>query len=43
MVEAGDVAALKAFEINPVSSSPKAIVRYRDLCIVALEARQQAA
>lgn len=43
LVEAGDVAALKAFEINPVSSSPKAIARYRDLCIVALEARQQAA
>jgi hypothetical protein len=43
LVEAGDVAALKAFEINPVSSSPKAIARYRDLCITALEARQQAA
>lgn len=37
--EAGDLAALKAFEINPVSSSPKAIAKYRDLCVVALEAR----
>jgi hypothetical protein len=28
---------LRAFEINPVSSSPKAIARYRDLRILALE------
>jgi len=25
--------------INPISSSPKAMLRYRDLCITALEAR----
>ena len=37
--KAGDLKALRAFEINPVSSSPKAIARYRDLCIVALEAQ----
>lgn len=43
LVEADDIVGLKAFEINPVSSSPKAIARYRDLCIIALEARQQAA
>ena len=36
---AGDLKGLQAFQINPVSSSPKAIARYRDLCIVALEAR----
>lgn len=37
--EAGDIAALRAFEINPVSSSPKAIDRYRLRAILALEAR----
>ena len=36
---AGDVEALRAFEINPVSSSPKAMARYRDLCVIALQAR----
>ena len=36
---AGDIAGLKAVEINPVSSSPKAMMRYRDLCVMALEAR----
>ena len=35
----GDIEALRACEINPVSSSPKAMVRYRDLCIIALEAK----
>lgn len=41
--KAGDLKGLQAFQINPISSSPKAIARYRDLCIVALEARRQAA
>ena len=31
--EAGDIAGLQAFEINPVSSGPKAMALYRDLCI----------
>jgi hypothetical protein len=39
---AGDIDALRAFEINPVSSSPKAMARYRDLCVIALEARAEA-
>jgi hypothetical protein len=26
---------------NPVSSSPKAMARYRDLCIIAITARAQ--
>ena len=39
LVEAGDVAALRAFEINPVSFSPKAMARYRDLCVIAITAR----
>lgn len=43
LAEAGDSEGLKAIAINPVSTSPKAMARYRDLCVVALEARQQAA
>jgi hypothetical protein len=43
LAKAADLNGLRSFQINPVSSSPKAIARYRDLCIVALEARQQAA
>ena len=39
LAEAGDIAALQAFEINPVSSSPKAMARYRDLCVIAINAR----
>lgn len=39
LAKAGDLKGLRAFEINPVSSSPKAIARYRDLCVIALEAR----
>ena len=43
LAEAGDIAALLAFEINPVSSSPKAMARYRDLCVIAITARAQVA
>lgn len=39
--EAGDLDALRAFTINPVSSSPKAIAKYRDLAVIALEARAE--
>ena len=39
LAKAGDLKGLRAFEINPVSSSPKAITRYRDLCVIALEAQ----
>lgn len=39
LVEAGDVAALRAIEIKPYSSSPKAMARYRDLAVQAIEAR----
>ena len=39
MAEAGDIEGLRAFEIKPASTSPKAIMRYRDLAITALEAR----
>jgi hypothetical protein len=41
LAEAGAIAALQAFEINPVSSSPKAMARYRDLCVIAITARAQ--
>jgi hypothetical protein len=38
LVEAGDMATLKAHLIKPYSSSPKAIARYRDLAVMAIEA-----
>jgi hypothetical protein len=38
LAAAGDLEGLRSFEINPVSSSPKAMARYRDLCVIALEA-----
>jgi hypothetical protein len=38
LAKAGDLKGLRTLEINPVSSSPKAIARYRDLCVIALEA-----
>ena len=39
LAEAGDIAGLQAVEIYPVSSSPKAMARYRDLCVIAITAR----
>ncbi len=39
LAKSGDLKGLRAFEVNPVSSSPKAIARYRDLCITAIEAQ----
>jgi len=39
LAKAGDLKGLRTLEINPVSSSPKAIARYRDLCVIALEAQ----
>jgi len=39
MAEKGDVAGLRAYPINPHSTSPKALDRYRNLCIQAIEAR----
>ena len=41
--EASDLAALQAFEIKPSSSSPKALIRYRDRAIIALQARAEVA
>ena len=40
LAEAGDVAGLKAFPINPYSSSPKAMDRYRNRCVEALEGQR---
>ena len=38
-----DVTGLRAIAINPVSSSPKALARYRDLAVLAIEARESRA
>jgi hypothetical protein len=35
-----DATGLRAMQINPVSSSPKALARYRDLAVLAIEARE---
>jgi len=43
LAEAGDIKGLKAVAINPVSSSPKAMAKYRDLAVIALEAQKTAA
>ena len=42
LVKAGDIDGLKAYPINPISSSPKAMDRYRNLAVTALEARPAA-
>lgn len=39
LAKARDLKGLRAYEINPYSTSPKAIKRYRDLAILALEAK----
>jgi len=38
-----DAIGLRAISINPVSSSPKAPARYRDLAVLAIEARESRA
>lgn len=35
-----DAPGLRAMAINPVSSSPKALARYRDLAVLAIEVRE---
>ncbi|OYU20305.1 MAG: hypothetical protein CFE34_00985 [Rhodobacteraceae bacterium PARR1] len=40
LVGKADVTGLRAVLINPVSSSPKALARYRDLAVLAIEARE---
>ncbi len=35
-----DATSLREMPINPVSSSPKALARYRDLAVLAIEARE---
>jgi hypothetical protein len=39
LVGKADATGLRAIHINPVSSSPKALARYRDLAVLAIEAR----
>lgn len=38
LIEAKDIAGLKAFPINPISTSPKALERFRNFAVIALEA-----
>ncbi|WP_295080149.1 hypothetical protein [Tabrizicola sp.] len=40
LAEKADATGLRAIAINPVSSSPKALARYRDLAVLAIEARE---
>lgn len=42
LAEAGDAEGLKAIAINPVSTSPRAMARYRDLVVLAIEAKRGA-
>lgn len=42
LVEAGDVEKLEAYPINPVSSSPKALDKFRKLAVIALKAQAAA-
>lgn len=42
LVQAGDLKGLKTFHINPISSSPKALDKFRNLAVIALEARRAA-
>ena len=39
LAQAGDAEALKVVIINPVSTSPRAMAAYRDLAVLAIEAR----
>lgn len=39
MVKDGDIKGLKAYKLNPISSSPKALDRYRNLAVIALAAK----
>lgn len=39
LAKAGDIAGLNAYQINPTSSSPKAMDKYRNLAVIALKAR----
>lgn len=43
MAKAGDIKGLEALEIKTYSSSPKAMAKYRDLAVIALEARRAGA
>ena len=42
LTAAEDIAGLESIKINPISSSPKALDRYRNLALIALRARKVA-
>lgn len=41
LVRAGEIEELQAFPINPTTTSPRALERYRAMAVVALEARER--
>lgn len=41
LVNAGDADGLEAVQINPTSTSPKAMARYRDLAVTAIRAAKK--
>jgi hypothetical protein len=43
MAKAGDAGGLRGVVINPTSTSPRALIRYRDLCVRAIEAKAKEA
>lgn len=43
LVEAKNIKGLRAFEIKPSSSSPKALIKYRDLAVIAIQAKRKVA
>jgi hypothetical protein len=40
LAQAGDAAGLRAVALNPTSTSPKTLIRWRDLAVRAIEARE---
>jgi hypothetical protein len=42
LAKAGNIDALKRLTFKTYSSSPKALAKYRDLAVIALEARRTA-
>lgn len=43
LAKAKDIKGLKGLKVNPISSSPKAVDRYRKICVTALTAQAKAA
>ena len=39
LAKAGDIKGLKALKVNPISSSPKAVDKFRNLALTAIAAK----